>query len=93
MESNTIYPTADLHINGGFNRMFIRKHITATAIVLFSMAFILIQVIQPSFVYKSDGTLRTFGIGTKNKTVVPMWLIAILLSIMSYFIVLVYLGN
>ncbi len=73
---------------GGFTRSFIQTHVTATAIILFSALFILVQTIKPSFLYNSDGSLRPFGIGTKNKTVVPMWLVAIILGIMSYFIVL-----
>ncbi len=73
---------------GGFNRGFVRTHTTASAIVLFSVIFVLVQVIKPSFLYNQDGSLRAFGIGTKNKTVVPMWLVAIILGIMSYFIVL-----
>lgn len=76
------------HAFGGFTRDFIQTNVTASSIILFSTLFILIQVIKPSFLYNSDGSLRAFGVGTKNKTVVPMWLVAIILGIMSYFIVL-----
>lgn len=76
------------HAFGGFTRGFIQSHVTASSIILFSALFVLIQVIKPSFLYNSDGSLRAFGIGTKNKTVVPMWLVAIILGITSYFIVL-----
>jgi len=72
----------------GFSREFVRSHTTSSAILLFSVMFVLVQVIKPSFLYNSDGSLRAFGIGTKNKTVVPMWLVAIILGIMSYFVVI-----
>jgi hypothetical protein len=76
------------HAFGGFSREFVRSHTTSSAILLFSVMFVLVQVIKPSFLYNSDGSLRAFGIGTKNKTVVPMWLVAIILGIMSYFVVI-----
>lgn len=80
--------TRPAHAFGGFTRRFIQTNVAATAILLFSALFILVQVIKPSFLYDRDGSLRSFGIGTKNKTVVPMWLVAIILGIVSYFIVL-----
>lgn len=76
------------HAFGGFSRGFIQNNVPAAAILLFSVVFILVQVIKPSFLYNRDGSLRAFGIGSKHKTVVPMWLVAIVLGIMSYFIVL-----
>jgi hypothetical protein len=80
--------TRPAHAFGGFSREFVRSHATTSAILLFSAIFVLVQVIKPSFLYNSDGSLRAFGIGTKNKTVVPMWLVAIILGIMSYFVVI-----
>ena len=76
------------HAFGGFTSEFVRTHKTSSAILLFSAIFVIVQVIKPSFLYNRDGSLRAFGIGTKNKTVVPMWLVAIILGIMSYFVVL-----
>ena len=76
------------HAFSGFTREFVREHATTSAILLFSAVFVLVQVIKPSFLYNRDGSLRAFGIGTKNKTVVPMWLVAIILGIMSYFVVI-----
>jgi hypothetical protein len=72
----------------GFTAGFVRDHTTSSAVLLFSVLFVLVQVIKPSFLYNRDGSLRAFGIGTKNKTVVPMWLVAIILGIVSYFIVM-----
>jgi hypothetical protein len=35
--------------------------------------------------YDPDGALREFGIGRTGKTVVPAWLVAVLLAITIYF--------
>jgi hypothetical protein len=54
------------------------------AIAIFILLFVLIQAMKPSFLYNSDGSLRPFGIGYRKKTVVPLWLVVILLSIFTY---------
>jgi hypothetical protein len=38
--------------------------------------------------YNEDGSLRQFGIGFQRKTVVPAWLVAIIIAILSYLLVL-----
>ena len=60
------------------------------AIFVFIILFIFIQFIKPSFLYKQDGSLRDFGIGYRNKTIVPMWLVVLILAIFSYFGALCY---
>ena len=45
---------------------------------------------KPPFIYNRDGSLRNFGLGFKRKTVVPAWLIAIVLAILAYVFVLYY---
>ncbi len=54
------------------------------AIAIFILLFVLIQAMKPSFLYNSDGSLRPLGIGYRKKTVVPLWLVVILLSIFTY---------
>ena len=73
------------------NRNFVRKNIVAFAIIVFALAYVIIITYQPSFLYKEDGTLRTFGVGYKHKTVVPMWLVVIAMAIFSYMIIHYYL--
>jgi hypothetical protein len=46
----------------------------------------------PHFLYNQDGSLREFGIGYKKKTVIPIWLVALILAILSYLFVLYYLA-
>jgi hypothetical protein len=45
---------------------------------------------KPAFLFKPDGSMREFGIGYKNKTILPLWLVAILLSMLCYLGVLYY---
>jgi len=47
---------------------------------------------KPSFIYNRDGSLRAFGVGFKRKTVIPAWLLAIVLAIVAYLIVLYYVS-
>ena len=73
------------------NRRFIRRNITSIAIIIFIALFCAIQIYSPSFLYNEDGSLREFGIGYNKKTILPLWLIAIILAIFSYLFVLSYL--
>jgi hypothetical protein len=54
------------------------------SIIIFMMVFLMIHFLKPSIIYNSDGSLRQFGIGYRKKTVVPLWLVVILISIFSY---------
>jgi hypothetical protein len=62
-----------------------------TSIIIFLSIFGLIQILKPSFLFNRDGSLRQFGVGYKNKTILPMWLFAIILGILSYISVRYYL--
>tara|TARA_B100000902_G_scaffold399569_1_gene471077 strand:- start:1054 stop:1299 length:246 start_codon:yes stop_codon:yes gene_type:complete len=73
------------------NRSFIRNNITSISILIFITLFILVQYLQPAFLYDRDGALREFGLGKKNKTILPIWLISLILAIFSYLFVLYYL--
>jgi hypothetical protein len=72
------------------NILFIRKHINSFAILIFLILFFSINFLKPSFLYNKDGSFRQFGIGYKNYTVVPIWLIAIIIAIFSYLGVLYF---
>jgi len=73
------------------NRIFVRKHINSFAILLFLITFYSINIAKPVIMYNEDGSFREFGIGYKKNTVVPAWLVAIILAILSYLGVLYYL--
>lgn len=71
-------------------RTFTRNNITLVSIVIFLVVFGLIQMMKPSFLYNNDGSLRDFGVGYKNKTILPLWLFSIILGILTYICVLYY---
>ena len=72
-------------------RTFTRNNTTLVSIVIFFVIFGLVQMIKPSFLYKNDGSIREFGVGYKNKTILPLWLFSIVLGILTYISVLYYL--
>lgn len=72
-------------------RTFTRNNTTLVSIIIFLVIFIIIQMVKPGFLYNRDGSLREFGIGYKNKTIIPLWLFSIILGILSYVFVLYYL--
>ena len=47
-------------------------------------SYITIHAAKPGFMYNSDGSLRQFGVGRKFTTVIPAWLVAILMAIFLY---------
>ena len=73
-------------------RTFIKSHITAVSIIIYIAVFGLIQWIKPSFLYNDNGSLKKFGLGVRQKTVIPIWLITMILAIFSYLFVLYYLA-
>ena len=76
-------------------KKLLRENITIMSVILFIILFIIIQIVKPSFLYKSDGSIREFGVGYKNKTILPIWLLSIILGILSYISImyLVYYAN
>ena len=66
------------------HKLSFEKQKKAIAIVFFVTTFLLVITVKPTIVYNLDGSLKQFGLGYKNKTVIPMWLICIILAIFSY---------
>ena len=56
----------------------------SVAILALVVIVTLIQYAKPSLVYKTDGSLREFGVGYRKKTVVPLWLVIIMTAILCY---------
>jgi hypothetical protein len=73
-------------------RTFTRNNINLVAILIFLIVFGFIQIVKPGFLYNLDGSIREFGVGYKNKTILPVWLLSIILGILSYLFVLYYLA-
>jgi hypothetical protein len=72
---------------------YIKENITFVSIVIFIVLFGIIQLIKPAFLYNKDGSPREFGIGYRNKTILPIWLLSVVLGIFSYLIVLYYISS
>jgi hypothetical protein len=66
------------------NKRFLQKNRTTLAIFVFLVLLSLIHYLKPAFLYMPDGSFRSFGVGYRNKTILPVWLIAILLALFSY---------
>ena len=49
------------------NRLFIRNNAPSFAIIIFMCLFVIIQIIEPAFLYNSDGSFRQFGLGKQKK--------------------------
>jgi len=75
------------------NNSIIRNNLTSFSILLFVIIFAIIQLVSPAFLYNEDGSLREFGLGTKKKTVLPIWLFAVIIAILSYLTVLYYCNS
>jgi hypothetical protein len=73
------------------NKNFVRVNKTSIAVVMFVAIMAILHQVKPGLLYTKDGGFRQFGVGYKQKTVVPIWLVAILLSIICYLAVLSYL--
>ena len=69
---------------------FIRKNNISSAIMIFLVIFIIFVYVKPHFLFNKNGALRNFGLGKSNSTILPVWLLVILISIGSYLGVLYY---
>jgi hypothetical protein len=74
-----------------WNKSFVRVNKTSIAICIFLAIFLAIHTWKPALFYTPDGGFREFGVGYKQKTVVPIWIAAIFLAILSYLAVMYYL--
>jgi hypothetical protein len=72
---------------------FVYQNKLYISIVLFLAIFMIVHISKPSLIYDRDGAFRPFGLGYSNKTVIPMWVAAIVLAILSYLAVSVYLQS
>ena len=74
------------------NRAYIRENATLFAIILFLFMFVSIQMMKPACLYNKDGSIREFGVGYRNKTIMPIWLLSLILGILSYLFVMYYVA-
>ena len=72
---------------------YIRENKPLVAIILFVFIFTIIQMMKPACFYNKDGSIREFGVGYKNKTILPIWLLSLVLGILCYLAVLYYVST
>ena len=72
-------------------KQFIRYNKISIAILMFLVIFSIIHYLKPGLLYTKEGGFREFGVGYRNKTVIPIWLVSIILAILCYFSVNLYL--
>jgi hypothetical protein len=73
-------------------RQFVIQNINLVSVVLFLLLFALIMYIKPTIIFDKTGKPREFGIGYKNKTILPLWLTVIILAIVSYLAILCFIN-
>ena len=59
-------------------------HKVSISISLFIIIYVIVQYIKPKWLYNQNGSIRQFGIGYKQKTIVPIWIASIILAILCY---------
>ena len=73
-------------------RQFVVTNINLVSIIVFLLLFAIIMVTKPNIMFDKNGKPREFGIGYKNKTILPLWLAVIILAIISYLSILCYIN-
>lgn len=68
---------------------FIRANKAYCAIFVFVIIMVIIHIIKPTIIYDGNGGFRYFGVGYKNKTILPIWIVSIIVAILSYLLILV----
>jgi hypothetical protein len=67
-----------------FQSLISKENMIYVVIFIFIILFALVNVFRPSVIYNRDLSFRRFGIGYKNKSVLPIWLFSIVLAIIVY---------
>jgi len=71
---------------------YIHRNRVNIAIFIFLLLFVTIHWSKPAMFYNEAGGFRPFGVGYAHKTVIPIWVVAIILAVLSYLAVLTYLA-
>lgn len=74
-------------------RKVLRVYKVQLSILLFLVLFTGFHFAKPGISYLQNGGFRPFGIGYKHKTVIPIWVVAIILAILSYTFILYLLST
>jgi len=72
-------------------KQLVRYNKISIAILMFLFIFSIIHYLKPGLLYTKEGGFREFGVGYRNKTVIPIWVVSIILAILCYFSINLYL--
>ena len=72
-------------------KLFIKNNLILSAITIFVLIFSIFAILKPTFLFTKDGAIRHFGLGKARCTIVPIWLLVIILSITIYMFLLILL--
>ena len=73
-------------------RQFVVNNIMLVSLVIFLILFAILLIYKPTLMFDKNGRPRELGIGYKNKTILPLWLMVIILAIITYFCILCYVN-
>jgi hypothetical protein len=73
------------------DKTILYKNRITISITLFIFILFTIHYFKPNFIYNNDGSFTQFGIGYDNKTIFPIWLIIIILSLLCYISVMYFI--
>ena len=71
---------------------FARNNISLVSIIIFVILFIVLIMSKPALIFDKNGKFREFGLGYRNKTIVPIWLAIIIFGIISYLSVIYFVN-
>lgn len=74
-------------------RNIVKKNIILSTVILFLSLFAIFIYLKPNTVFDKDGSPLKFGLGYTKKTILPIWLIVLILSIISYLFILFYVNS
>ena len=72
-------------------KSLIKNNNITTAILIFLLIFGIFIYNKPSFLFTKHGSIRQFGLGKRNATIIPIWLFVVIVSIVAYLLTLCYL--
>tara|TARA_B100000902_G_scaffold366996_1_gene389228 strand:- start:277 stop:495 length:219 start_codon:yes stop_codon:yes gene_type:complete len=71
-------------------RDFIKNNKILATFILYIIMFAGLMIVKPSYAFNKDGSIKDFGLGYTNRTVLPIWVLVIVFAVISYFLISVF---
>lgn len=68
----------------------VNRNLLTVAIAIYLVIFGAIVWAKPALMFNEYGEIRPFGLGYSHKTVIPLWVFAIILGVLSYLAVKIF---